>query len=81
MAEKSRGGAGTHSPANDNRAADLCTHLASAERLDKVVLSVARLIGRQIARDHFAALSAANDNRTAADQSAGPMTGAEDREE
>jgi hypothetical protein len=28
-----------------------------------VVLTIARLIGRRIARDHFVALSAANDNR------------------
>ena len=34
-----------------------------SERLDKVVLTIARLIGRQIAREHFEALQAANDNK------------------
>ena len=38
-------------------------HQADAsERLDKVVLTIARLIGRQIAQEHFEALKAANDN-------------------
>jgi hypothetical protein len=31
--------------------------------VDAVVLSIARLIGRQIAREHFEALQAANDNQ------------------
>jgi hypothetical protein len=31
-------------------------------RLDAAVLRLARLIGRQIAREHFEALQAANDN-------------------
>lgn len=56
---------GKQRPANDNhppngkgaaRGAD-----ASA-RVDAVVLTVARLMGRQIAREHFEALQAANDN-------------------
>ncbi len=34
----------------------------AAARLDAVVLTIARLIGRQIAREHFEALQAANDN-------------------
>lgn len=49
-------------PANDNQGPD--ERVGETRRqLDQVVLTVARLIGRRIARDHFAALSAANDNR------------------
>ena len=53
---------GNRRPANDNRAPDGqdAGHEAdAAERLGKVVLS----IGRQIAREHFEALQAANDNQ------------------
>lgn len=53
-------------PANDNRAPDERNAVGDAdavERLDAVVLSIARLIGRRIAReDHEKALCAANDN-------------------
>ncbi|MFD1943772.1 hypothetical protein [Paradevosia shaoguanensis] len=52
-------------PANDNRppdGRDAGHEAGAAERLDKVVLSIARLIGRQIAQEHFEALQAANDN-------------------
>jgi len=45
--------------ANDNGAA--------GTRLDAAVLTIARLIGRQIAREEFERLSAANDNRPAPD--------------
>lgn len=45
---------------NDNRRpADQQTR----QRVDRVVLTIARLIGRLIARERFAALTAANDNR------------------
>jgi len=56
---------GKSRPANDNHVPDGqdAGHEADAsERLDKVVLTIARLIGRQIAREHFEALQAANDN-------------------
>ena len=43
--------------ANDNGTA--------AARLDAAVSTIARLIGRQIAREAFERLSAANDNRPA----------------
>lgn len=52
-------------PANDNRppdGQDAGHETDAAERLDAVVLTIARLIGRQIAREHFEALQAANDN-------------------
>ena len=56
---------GRERPANDNR--PLGRQAAGneadvSERLDRVVLTIARLIGRQIAREHFAALQTANDN-------------------
>ncbi len=49
-------------PANDNHGPD-GQDGETRRQLDQVVLSIARLIGRRIAREHFAALSAANDNR------------------
>lgn len=57
---------GKQRPANDNSppngtGADHKTD--AAQRLDAVVLTIARLIGRQIARERFEALQAANDNK------------------
>ena len=66
MAEETSTAPKTLVPANDNR------HLASAEgspenmaaaKLDRVVLDIAQLIGRQLAREAFEAGLAANDNR------------------
>ncbi|PRD43037.1 hypothetical protein C5748_12535 [Phyllobacterium phragmitis] len=57
---------GRESPTNDNRPPDgqeSGEKAVASERLDAVVLSIARLIGRQMAREDFAALTAANDNR------------------
>ncbi|WP_375565807.1 hypothetical protein [Oceaniradius stylonematis] len=56
---------GSERPANDNRAPDDKSaerDTAAVERLDAVVLSIARLIGRRMAReDHQKAICAAND--------------------
>ncbi|QCL97277.1 hypothetical protein [Agrobacterium tumefaciens] len=55
-------------PANDNPAPDGQANsgkTGASGKLDAAVLSIARLIGRQMARDDFAALQAANDNRKA----------------
>ncbi|RWB73998.1 hypothetical protein [Mesorhizobium sp.] len=66
MAEETRTGLQTLVPANDN--GDLTSpegrpeHTAAA-KLDRVVLDIARLIGRQLARETFEAGLAANDNR------------------
>ncbi len=49
-------------PANDNQGPDGQDDEARRQ-LDQVVLTIARLIGRRIAREHFAALTAVNDNR------------------
>jgi len=49
-------------PANDNCPPD-GNEVHVSERLDKVVLSIARLIGRRMAREDFEqAMRAANDN-------------------
>jgi hypothetical protein len=50
-------------PANDNQGPDGEPDHETRQRVDRVVLTIARLIGRRIAREHFEALSAANDNR------------------
>lgn len=73
--------AGKQRPANDNRPPDGqdAGRVADAsERLDRVVLTIARLIGRQIAREHFEALQAANDNRRPARDKSGPGVDDED---
>jgi hypothetical protein len=53
-------------PANDNQGpedgASEPDH-KTRRQLEQVTLTIARLIGRRIARKQFAALSAANDNR------------------
>lgn len=62
---------GEERPANDNRPPDGqdAAHGGDAsERLDRVVFTIARLIGRQIAREHFVALQAANDNNQPLDE-------------
>lgn len=60
-------------PANDNRGPDGKRDEPNRERrrqLDRVALTIARLIGRRMARDQFAALGTANDNRPEDAQSA-----------
>ncbi|TPK87269.1 hypothetical protein FJ936_07985 [Mesorhizobium sp. B2-4-13] len=66
MKEVTRTGPQALVPANDN--ADHAIpeerpELTVAARVDRVVLDVARLIGRQLAREAFDAGVAANDNR------------------
>ncbi|MER8697357.1 hypothetical protein NKI77_31450 [Mesorhizobium opportunistum] len=66
MAEETRTGPQVLVPANDN--GDLVDpegrpELTVAAKLDRVVLDIARLIGRQMAREAFEARRAANDNR------------------
>ena len=65
MTSDSEGGDGKQRPANDNRppnGQDAGQAADASARVDAVVLTIARLIGRQIAREHFEALQAANDN-------------------
>ncbi|MCA0032659.1 hypothetical protein [Mesorhizobium sp. B263B2A] len=65
MAEETRTGPQELVPANDN--GDPASPGGRAEnmaaRLDRVVLDIARLIGRQLAREAFEAGLVANDNR------------------
>lgn len=66
MAEKTRTEPQALVPANDN--GDIANpdgrpEPMSAARLDRVVLDIARLIGRQLAREAFEAALTANDNR------------------
>ncbi|MBZ9959004.1 hypothetical protein [Mesorhizobium sp. BR1-1-14] len=65
MAEETKTGPQALVPANDN--GDLTNHEGRPEnmaaRLDRVVLDIARLIGRQLAREAFEVGLAANDNR------------------
>jgi hypothetical protein len=50
-------------PANNNTNPDGDADIAPRQKLDKVVLSIAGLIGRQLAREHYEALQAANNNK------------------
>lgn len=55
-------------PANDNhppKQQDDDSDIAPWQKLDKVVLSIARLIGRQMAREDFERLRAATANNNA----------------
>lgn len=65
MGEETRIGPDAFVPANDN--GDLVSPEDRPEKmlakLDRVVLDIARLIGRQLAREAFDAEQAANDNR------------------
>ncbi|TGS09638.1 hypothetical protein EN852_029955 [Mesorhizobium sp. M2E.F.Ca.ET.209.01.1.1] len=67
MPEETRTGPQALIPANDN--GDLLGREGRPEngpaaRLDRVVLDIARLIGRQLARQTFEAGQVANDNRS-----------------
>ncbi|MDX8454888.1 hypothetical protein RFM98_19150 [Mesorhizobium sp. VK9D] len=66
MSEETSAGPQALVPANDN--GDLAgsegrPELMHAVRLDRVVLDIAGLIGRQLAREAFEARVAGNDNR------------------
>lgn len=64
-------------PANDNHRTacenDEEADIASSERVDSAVLSLARLIGRRIAREQFGAVQAANDNARLAEEAEGGL--------
>ena len=48
--------------ANDNPGSGIGADGGAEARIDLAVVTLARLIGRQIAREHFEAIHAANDN-------------------
>ncbi|RWB71569.1 MAG: hypothetical protein EOQ50_21935 [Mesorhizobium sp.] len=63
MAEDTSTGPQALVPANDNGDPERLPELTPAAKLDRVVLDIARLIGRQLAREAFETGVAANDNR------------------
>ncbi|MPZ41650.1 MAG: hypothetical protein GEU95_27130 [Rhizobiales bacterium] len=73
MADDTEPGPDGITPANDNRGAGGDAASERQRRIDRAVLTIARLIGRRIAREEFEALRAANDNRP------GAVEDAEDR--
>lgn len=77
MAEDKNMGPETIVPANDNTPPNGDEDIAPWQRLDRVVLDIARLIGRQMAREDFERLRAA----TANDNSSGPIEDTEDGSE
>ena len=50
-------------PANDNNDASDQPDAGTWQRVDRAALTLARIIGRQMAREDFERLNAANDNR------------------
>lgn len=54
-------------PANDNSGA---AEHERQQRIDRAILTIARIIGRRIAREQFEVLRAANDNRPRAAENA-----------
>lgn len=74
-ADRERGDIG--SSANDNHRPesvhDEDADIAPWQRLDRVVLDIARLIGRQIAREQFEALQASNDNAHPTEEAEGQV--------
>ncbi|GLQ83075.1 hypothetical protein GCM10007881_65980 [Mesorhizobium huakuii] len=66
MAEETRTGPQALVPANDNGdrvGSEGRPENMAAAKLDRVVLGIARLIGRQLAREAFEVRPVANDNR------------------
>jgi len=50
-------------PANDNDGANGEPSAGTWQRIDRAALTLARIIGRRMAQEDFAALTAANDNQ------------------
>lgn len=74
---------GNSRPTNDNRRSDGDGDADVApwrQRIDKTVLSVSRLIGQPIARAHFEASQANNDNTSQSDERALPEPESKGRE-
>lgn len=62
MADDSESEPVNFEPANDNQGRNEVDR-QRRQQVDRVVLTIARLIGRRIAREQFAALGDSNDNR------------------
>ncbi|WP_375551358.1 hypothetical protein [Rhodophyticola porphyridii] len=84
MTDETHKGPQTRGPANDNEPPgpigrnDDDADSEPRQKLDAIVLSIAGLIGRQMAREQFEALRAANDNAPPAHDKAGPRAEDED---
>lgn len=63
MANESDTEPGRIVPANDNKDASDQPDAGTWQRVDRAALTLARIIGRRMAREDFARLHAANDNR------------------
>jgi hypothetical protein len=63
MASESDTEPGRIVPANDNNDASNQPDAGTWQRVDRAALTLARIIGRRIAREDFERLHAANDNR------------------
>ncbi|MDT3381159.1 hypothetical protein RNI52_27785 [Labrys neptuniae] len=66
MAEETRTGPTSSTPSNDNSGLAGSSHageIIDPAKLDRIVLDIARAIGRQLARGAFDKHRAANDNR------------------
>jgi hypothetical protein len=63
MESESETDPGRISPANDNNDASDQPDAGTWQRVDRAALSLARIIGRRMAREDFERLHAANDNR------------------
>ncbi|MDF3809958.1 MULTISPECIES: hypothetical protein [Rhodopseudomonas] len=69
MAKETEGTTGDAVPANDNAGPDRDGVIAPREKLDRIVLSIARMIGRRMAREDYGkAARAANDNKVPSDR-------------
>jgi hypothetical protein len=63
MAGETKSGPDDNIPANDNQGPVGGPEREAWKRVDRVALTLARIIGRRIAREHYAARIAANDDR------------------
>lgn len=70
MAEDTESGPDGITPANDNQGPEDGPEREAWKRVDRVALTLARIIGRRMAREDFEALVAANDNRPRTAESA-----------
>ena len=66
MADDTKSGPDDILPANDNQGPVDGPEREAWKRVDRVALTLARIIGRRMAREDFAARVAANDNRPVA---------------
>ncbi|MER9670405.1 hypothetical protein [Mesorhizobium sp. M0185] len=54
---------GRGQPGKDSASHDYGADMSARDMAERAVLSIARLLGRRVAREHFEELQAANDNK------------------